>query len=414
MGLLNFDLKGGLTETFNRIKSPLERFSKEPIDVAGAVSRNDFKTGFEIVEIENGVVKRNERVLLLGDSMPFQPFTYGGNQKIVKDYYPGNTEPTVQVLGPRENSITIRGVLKAKKLARGGSSPLLGNAAQIKRAKERDSDLSEQIRQYPKEMQELIDAIRIRGNLVRFTMGDIQRFGFIEDTNFNLRTLAHIEYEITFSIVGFNPPSDCKTLGRARTIPFDINKQVINAVNAFQATASNIPPSIPRTLSEQLTDGIGDIAQAVTNITDFVNGILNEVDNLKAAVARAQGLIQNTKNQMTSFQRRLGNNPEAGASKNTDKGITSAYINADYTAATFTGLFSLSAFIASLSVALAKIAETEPLARHRVQVGDTLQKIAIKFYQDSGLWEDIFTHNKLQSTDLSLIQGDILEIPRQA
>ena len=191
MGLLNFDLKGGLTETFNRIKSPLARFSKEPINVAGAVSRNDFMSGFEIVEIENGVVKRNERVLLLGDSMPIQPFTYGGSQKIVKDYYPGNTEPTVQVLGPRESDITIKGVLKAKTLATGSSeTPLLGNASQINAAKQRGSSLTEQIRQYPKEMQELIDAMRIRGNLIRFTMGDIQRFGFIEDTNFNLKTLA--------------------------------------------------------------------------------------------------------------------------------------------------------------------------------------------------------------------------------
>ncbi len=399
MGLLNIDLKEGFDESIKRIKSPFDRFFQKPLNMQEATNRNDFPNGLEIIEFEQGVAKTNERVVLLGDSMPKDIFPLGGIQQLVKDYYPGNTEPTVQVLGPRENDIVIRGTLKSKTFARtdGGSPP------------------TEQLRQFPKEQQELIDAIRIRGNVVRITLGDIQRFAFIENTEFEIKTLAEINYAITFFIIGFNPPADCKVLGRARTIPFDINKDVISAALAFQAAANNLPPTIPRSLSEQLNEATGLVAEAVTTVTQFVDNVLNEVDNIKGAVSRAEGLIKNARNAISNFNRRVGGfDPEGGFDKFAGNGISGAYINASYFADTFSALFTLNGFMESLLAAIAKIAATEPLARHRIQTGDTLQKLAARFYDDSTQWEEIFDHNKLQSTDLDTIRGDVIEIPRIA
>jgi len=399
MGLLDVDLKGGFDESIKRIKSPFDRFFQEPLNMAEGINRNDFPNGLEIVEFEQGVALTNEKVVLLGDSMPKNIFPLGGIQQLVKDYYPGNTEPTVQVLGPRENDIVIRGTLKSKTFARkDGGSPSV-----------------EQLRRFPKEQQELIDAMRIRGNVVRITLGEIQRFAFIENTEFEIKTLAEIDYAITFFIIGFNPPSDCKVLGRARTIPFDINKDVISAANAFQATANNQPPTIPRSLSEQLNEAIGSVAEAVSTVTQFVDNVLNEVDDIKGSVARAEGLIKNARASISRFNRRVGGfNPEGNFDKFAGNGVSGAYINASYFASTFSAVFSLNGFLESLLAAIAKIAATEPLGRHRVQVGDTLQKIASKFYGDSTQWEEIFDHNKLQSTDLESIRGDIIEIPRIA
>lgn len=397
MGLLDVDLKGGFDESIKRIKSPFDRFFQKPLNMAEGINRNDFPSGLEIVEFEQGVALTNERVVLLGDSMPKNIFPLGGIQQLVKDYYPGNTEPTVQVLGPRENDIVIRGTLKSKTFARkdGGSPPV------------------EQLRRFPKEQQELIDAMRIRGNVVRITLGEIQRFAFIENTEFEIKTLAEIDYAITFFIIGFNPPSDCKVLGRARTIPFDINKEVIRAANDFQATANNQPPTIPRSLSEQLNEAIGSVASAVSTVTQFVDNVLNEVDDIKASVARAEGLIKNARASISNFNRRVGGfDPEGGFDKFAGNGVSGAYINASYFADTFSAVFGLNGFLESLLAAIAKIAATEPLGRHRVQSGDTLQKLASKFYDDSTQWEEIFDHNKLQSTDLESIRGDILEIPR--
>lgn len=412
MGLLNLDLKGGFDESIKRIKSPFDRFFQKPLNMNEAINRNDFPNGLEIVEFENGVIKTNEKVILIGDSMPRDIFPLGGNQQLVKDYYPGNTEPTVQVLGPRESDIVIRGTLKAKTLARSNSAPI-GTPAQIQQSQAAGQNLTEQLRQFPKEQQELIDAIRIRGNVVRLTMGDIQRFAFLENTEFNVKTLAEIDYTLTFFIIGFNPPSDCKVLGRARTVPFDINKELINAAVSFQAVAANQPVTIPRSLSEQLNEAIGLVAEAVSVVTDFVDNVLNEVDDLKGAVARAEGLIKNARAAVSNFNRRVGAfSPEGNFDKFTGSGVGGAYINASYFSSTFTSMFALNGFLVSLLAAISQIAATEPIARHRVQTGDTLQKLASRFYDDSSQWEEIFDHNKLQSTDLATIKGSIIEIPR--
>src|SRR4051812_9929162 len=75
----------------------------------------DFKGGFTFVEIVDGVEQTREAVKLIGNQMPVVPFEFGGSQRITKDYYPGNSEPAVQVLGPKESDVTIHGKLKDKK-----------------------------------------------------------------------------------------------------------------------------------------------------------------------------------------------------------------------------------------------------------------------------------------------------------
>ena len=396
----NLDIKGGIDETVARLKAPFTRFmnaEQRKEELRAAHARNDFTAGFEMLEYEDGKALNAEKVILLGDSMPHQPFTFGGQQKIVKEYYPGNSEPTVQVLGARENNIVIRGRLKAKHFRDNVDSFAVNAKA------------DQTLREYPQEQQQLIEAMRIRGNLVRITMGEFQRFGFIEEATFNMKTIADIEYEITFLIIGFNPPSDCKYLSGKRTIPFDINKELIRAALELQANFGAVPDSVPRTLAEQFNDLIGEVAGAISLVTGFVDNVLNEVDSLKASLARAKGLILNAQAKLSEFRRRVGDYPPTGGVSQVG-GISAAYTNAKFFKDSISATFSLTAFLASLRAQLALIAETEPLARHRVIAGDTLQKIAVKFYNDAGQWKEIYDHNKLQDTNLSI--GTVLEIPR--
>ena len=390
MGLLDLDLKEAGNDFINRLKDPFDRFFAPPLDMKGALERNDFKQGFNMVEIVDGKELSREKVQLLGDSMPHIPFGFGGVQKLVKDYYPGNTEPTVQVLGPRENDITIRGRLKSKNLT----------ASQEQR---------ESFRGFAQELQQLIEAMRIRGNLIRMYMGEFQRFGFLEEANFQMRTIADIDYEIKFSIIGFNPPSDCKVIDRSKNVPFDINKDLIAQVGELQALQGQVPDALPRSLSDQLNDAISDVAGAINLVTGFVDTVLNEVDSIKASISRAEGLIKNARATLSSFQRRVGAfSPTGGAP--TGAGISAGYTNAAFITSTLSFSFSLTALLAALSTQLQSIALTEPIARHRVQSGDTLQRLAVKFYDDGTQWKEIYDHNKLTSVDLEI--GAILEIPR--
>jgi hypothetical protein len=415
----------------NRLLNPFQP-KITPQEVKDAHAKNDFKAGLIINEFVNGKFDptRKDDITLNGDMMPHVPFTYGGQQKIVRDYYPGNSEPTMQILGPRESDLTIKGRLyakhiKAPPIRTGVNLGGLGNLAagaigsipgvpDISPGIDQNAKKNrEKLRSFPREMAQLMDAMRIRGNLVRLTMGEYQRFGFIEETIFSMRTIADIDYEIRFSIIGFNPPADCKIIGQAKTVPFDINKDLIAEANKYRRQGNAVPPSMPRSLGDLIRDGINDVAETVNLVTGFVDTVLDQVDDTKSAVSRALGLIKHSRNEVRNFSRRIGGvSSFAEYDIAAGGGISSGYANAAYLKSVNTSNFSLTALLASLEEQIANISATEPLGRHRIQEGDTLQKIAMRFYDDAAQWKQIFDHNLLQDTDLSDQLGEILEIPR--
>ncbi len=393
MGLIDLDVQQGVNDFTNRLLDPF-RTGVTPADVKSAHERNDFREGMQIVEFVNGKELTREQVLLIGDAMPVVPFVFGGVQKIVKDFYPGNSEPTIQVLGPRENNLKINGRLKAKRI-------------KIKN----DIAKRESFRTWPQEMQQLMEAMRIRGNLIRLTLGEYQRFVFLEEAIFRMRTLADIEYELDFTLIGVNPPSDCKILTAARTVPTDINKEMINEVAEFQALQGQVPTGFKKSLADQINNAISDVAISINQVTNFIDTLFNEVDDIKSAANRALGLMKHAKTTMSAFIIRVGGFDNfAGGSNAAGSRTNTAYNNWDFINIAISEIGTLNSIMDRLFKQIAEIAKTEPLARHRVAESDTLQRLAHKFYGDSEKWELIFDHNKLTST--LLVRGTILEIPK--
>lgn len=400
MGLLGIDPQSALDDIQNRLTAPLTRFKSKAqrrADLIDAHNRTDFDT-FSIVPFNrNGHELKESTIVLRTDSMPHQPFEFGGEQRLIKEFYPGNSEPTVQVLGPRESDQTIKGRIKSKHI------------------KYNTKAEKEEFRQFAYELQKQMDSIRIAGLLVRIEMrggaATWTRWGFIEKTKFEMKTIADIDYEISFFIVGFNKPKDYIIAANAQGVPFDINKELINKVSALQASIFPPPSTITRSASQQLNDAIGEIAEAVNLVTGFVDTVLGEVDSLKASLERAKGLIKNARTKITQYQRRIGGiNPEAGYVKNAGLGVSGAYKNATYLQKATKNTFDLLTLLAAMYAAISKIAATTPLGRHRISAGETLQSIATKWYNDSTKWNLIFDHNHLTTTVLTV--GQVLEIPR--
>ena len=394
MGLLDLDIRGARNDFAQRIADP---FTPAQVpDLKSAIERDDFRNGFNMIEIQNGRELTREAIQLRGSAMPHVPFTFGGEQRIVKDYYPGNSEPSVQVLGSRESDITIKGRMYSKRLATAG-----GN--------------SESIRSFPQELQQKIEAMRIRGNVVRLYMGEFQRFGFIESASFDLKTLADIKYTINFSIIGFNAPRQCRITTRQRQVPFAINKELIDSVNNFQDEGLQIPSGIGMSLAGQIEANINRVAGQIALVTDYVDNVLNEADAIRQSVSRAQGLIQNARNSVTSLITTFGGfnpatNSELGS--NPTGGVATQYRNNAFLQNTLANAFSMTAFLAQLRDLIAELSLTLPLARHRIQSGDTLQELATRFYGDVDQWSEIYDHNTLQTSDLEQLRGEVLEIPR--
>lgn len=404
MGLLD-NLGDAAGNTVGGLLSTLtDPFKKAPV-----LLPPDFKEGFIIIELVNGK-QRGEPFILLGDMLPMVPFEFGGEQKVIKEYYPGNPEPVVQVLGARETDTTIHGRLKAKHYKQ------------------------DKFIQLPELLQREMDAIRLRGNLLKITLGEWIRYAFLQKSSFKMYQLSRIDYELTFTIVGFKEPKNCKNLDTIKEVPFNHNSDLIAAAQAFQSKYSTLPKGFPGGIGAFLSELISDVA-TVTNIaTNFIDTAIKTGADLVNSANRALGLIKNARASISRFSRGvrsiklgiadigttvtslnggIGTFTSAALLQQSHQNalqVISAYNNAHFVLGARSSVNNLLDLLSKLETQIKGFTATQPLARYSIQRGDTLQKIAFKFYNNSDNWKLIYDHNKLTSTDLSSL--GVLEIPK--
>lgn len=370
----------------------------------------DFRGGFIIIEYKNN--KAEEPLVLNGDMMPMIPFKYGGEQKTVKNYYPGNPEPVYQMLGPRESNVVIHGRLKSKHYQ------------------------DPKFAQLPATMAKALDLIRQRGNVLKIILGEWIRYATLEKSEFDLKQLTRIEYELTFSIIGLTAPTNCKVLNALKILPSALNTDLLISAAAFQAKYSAMPKPMPKGLGDLLTGLIGDIGSVMTDVTTSVQSVISAVQSVDTLANRAIGLIKNAKATLKkfSFQVRsielslahlgngIGNISSFSASVTQPFGgippsLTNAQVvmnaqkNTRFILQARSDSNNLMALLNQIHAQFSALVVTVPQSVYTVHAGDTLQKIAYKFYHDSNKWDVIYSHNHLTSTDLTGISS--LEIPKQ-
>lgn len=352
----------------------------------------DFPNGMTITEVVNSELRTKDEIKLVGRFAPLQPFEFGGEQRMVREEYSGSPEPTIQVLGPKEDQVSIRCEFRTNKFR---GNPSLRDAAQ--------------------EYQELIDAMRLRGNLVKIVLGSWIRYGFIKSCKFRIFTLQKIDAEITFEIVGFNHPRGWKIVNDADDNLIKPNKEITNKAAVALAAARNYPATMPLTAIDVFNNAIGAVASAITKVTSFVEGIVDDADKLVGSANRAIGLIKNARSIISKSKRNIGaiaNNAAGlvGSAKNEFQKAQNTIKNTDHTAKTIRDFSDISVLLSEMQKRFAKYITQVPFRRHLVRSNDTLQNISIKYYQTADNWKKIYDHNKLKETALTV--GSILEIPR--
>lgn len=323
-------------------------------------------------------------VRLRSNQLPKDDLTFGGKQRIVKDYYSGYSEPVMHVLGPQENDTVIRGELKDNKY----SFDVVGNSDSV-----------------AGEYQKLVDSIRIRGNLCRFVLGEWERYGFVEECEFKLKRRNKIEYEIKLAISGFNAPKNAKFLEKDRLVPFSINEDLIAFSENYLENFA-YPADVPLGIGLQMALLIGEVANAINSITSFIDGVIGTIEDIRKGVQRAIGLCKYAKNKATEYKNYIANfdfNSVEGA------GVLGKYDMAKFSSAQISNMGSLYAILNVLESRVKGLVEDTPRATHIVVTNETLQSIANKYYSDSAQWKRIYDYNNLTSVDIQT--GDQLDIP---
>lgn len=323
-----------------------------------------------------------KQVFLMGNQMPMDFLPFGGKQRIAKEFYSGYSEPVMHVLGPQENDTIIRGKLKDKRFSK---------------------DLKGVSREY----QELLDSIRIRGNLCLFNIGEWERYGLIEEADFRVFRETEIEYEIKLNISGFNAPKNARFLEQKRLVPFDINERLIDEAFLFFQAGGDLPDGIPFSVTRLFNQILGAVAEAFAAVTSFVDGIVGTIADIKKTINKAVSLIRYAKNEMgryISFVKNFTFDDFDTAS------FTQKYEIGNFNASQISGGTSLLGLLNDFESRFKDIIKQSPLRRHEIKTGDTLQSIAVKYYEDAANWTKIYEYNELSTTELTI--GKILDIPK--
>lgn len=358
-----------------RVQRPFARQIERPYVAS------DFPGGFRFTEIVEDQEPR--QVILVGNQMPHAPFGFGGEQRLIRQQYPGNPEPSIQVLGPREREITMRGRFHEKKVQdrslRGQSYNLVG----------------------------LIENIRFAGNLLEIVLGEWRRFGYLRETDFDLSTVNDIEYELTFEIIGSRRPRNFFLIERDRELPFDVNQDLLDRLQEEQLLAQTKPLDMTFSIFERFTQLFTQLVSGpVSSVVNFVESAFRVREDIDDSVTRALGLITVARTRLRRFSRSLGAQPYFQPNSSVQEEMTTS----SFLAERQSGQAEIMDLMANLEEKVRGLRVSVPERRYIVKDGDTLQKIALKFYNDATQWTRIFDHNELTTSQLE--SGSVLEIPR--
>ena len=340
-----------------------------------SIPDEDFPAGLRIEELpESGT---GLMCILVNHMLPEVPFSFGGEQHVVKEYYAGNDLPATQILGSREDDITFHGKLRDRRFA----------------ALHKDMEFS-------KTIAELLQDIRRRGFLCKLTLGDYVWHGFLTKTHFDMKTTRDYKYELTFSVIALrNIPDQCPVIGATFDEMALAHDQVAAMAAELASKQSSIPASVPLSIGDALNKAIGGVASVVSGVTSYVDAILTNVSDIQNSVTRAVGLVTNAKTQAFKWGLQLGQISHslqlAGVKvddqyklgtyvpESTYQGYKSvAQIQASkFITGTISTITDTVKYLDRLKESFSEVSKTVPIARYMVKADDeTLQQISSKFY----------------------------------
>lgn len=377
-------------------------FLSDSQNLSGGIKQADW-IGFEILEqIEEA--RSPIRLLLAGNMMPFVPFEFSTEQKISEKFYPGNPEPSVQVLGSREAPLTVKGRLHDKRQNDGN--------------------------QIAYSTKNVLEAICRRGNMVRISLGDdFVRYGFLVEASFAMRNRTSMEYTLKFFLVSDTEPTQNPIIDGKKTLPRDLTAELQKINENMASNMLLYPDGYPTDIFDRINETISDVSEQVAQVTKFIDSIISAGEKTSAALNRAVSLIASAKSFVhKSAQRVAIIQLDAGVRSRTltegttyplteraypgmkKQNLTSGYRAAKSTLNTQREMASMQLLLMKVSDQLQAYLDSVSVTRHLVKAGETLQQISVKYYRDVDGWSRIYNHNKLSSTTLT--EGTILEIPK--
>ncbi len=387
-----------------------------------ATAVNDLTSSFVIKERTG-----QKRTLRLRErALPYRPFTLGGTQRNVIDWYPGSPIGTLQVFGAKEDSTTINGMWKDAFL----TSPNRGSAPA-----ELDSQTTEQVDgeevtgaasdalTTARALVKAMDSIRRCGQEVEVTWLDQVRRGILEHFEAKFHTGHDVEWEAMFSWISQGEShDDVKMVDDTASDLGDIPNKVQGIVGRILSTAADV---IQQTgdrssdvlnkfntlsakiadLSDELTDAVVNVSQALSTPNEILKRVAGILDGIKLEADDMVSLLEDQVDALTldsgraslisSLQRSFGQ-------------VLGVRAHARERSAAAAELRSLAA--QQQNALLTRVTSTI-IRTFQARDGQDLRQVALEFYGTSDAWRGLMVYNNLRSSGLRA--GQVVFVPAQ-
>ena len=365
-----------------------------------------------VLEEEGGVtLVLNERFL------PYRPITIGGKQRAEFTWYPGSPEATVQMLGPEEDSIQLRGFWKDKFY--GETSVGYGSTDDYRRGQiagyglDRVANVAALV--------QAVDAMRRMGRRITLKWSGLLRVGHITGFRQTWHNVHDCEWELDFTVVSQGEKT-VPVVAAVQITPPDLYQQALKQAIIIQDSiiaASRVNDVLALTnqasvglnaaavLVQAATGALYDVARGYTSAYVTVTQGLRRVVSIQTgAIAGTSTVLRTTFDTALSEFYSFG---QYGDQDNTPLGVQLAADNLRRTVARdFRATQRTFAF--NRRQAAVEATGTNAQVQTQITTADTdLRTVSQNAYGTSDYWRPLMTYNGLSPGRLSA--GQTLFIP---
>jgi len=360
--------------------------------------------GNEIVIEEVGGT-RPIRVVLRGRAMPYRGIETPGTQRVQTTWYAGNPKATQQILGATLEPTTLNGRWKSKYIRIGYRDA--GADVEIENAPEVLSAASGVVDDNPAGLVvSLFERLRDRGKEIRFTWGEVIRYGTIAEFRPTWDRPEDVGWSLT---VAWNGTTE-RAPRSSRTA--SLGQGVRTALVRTDDALVRMPRAMDLTAAQRLINKMESVRASVLGVIGYSRIALGValiparvVQGLAAAVVSVRQEVE-----AVAYDT-LAVSYETVTSLDT---VTNVFAVEDFRRSVGVEASIISArAIREREDMRALRADLTGAQTHRVEDGETLRRIAAAYYGSADAWTAIAEANDLDSSDVAT--GTLLFIPpRQA
>jgi len=254
-----------------------------------------------LAEEGGGTLKLTQRAL------PYMPLSISGKQRAEFNWYPGNPQATVQMLGPEEQTITLKGFWKDKFIQGTTAAQFISAEVNALRAAlSTNSTTSASVRDVAS-LVKIVDNMRRMGRRIVLQWDKLIRYGHIIGFTQTWHTPHYCEWELEFAVAALEEPRVAAStpnqtnLGDAAVQAAEWAKELERAKVAYKPATVVLAPEVLKALNEfenncirtsnYIGGGASYVAQAISLGPNITRSVISSLAGVGTNAVTAAGAV---------------------------------------------------------------------------------------------------------------------------